>query len=149
MDLSLSYRGQQPAGLDLSVVNVFNLTQSPRHDKCAFSVVGVKGSGVLKNGFFFVNTSIDMTNSSYSSCSELYISPFGYVNGSMQNITVTGFVNITNLNAGGFMNSSVPIRLSTFFGNLNLTNNSAGGDRYVGGPMLQNLSYTSPQHMFK
>ena len=77
-----------------------------------------------------------MTNSSYSSCSELYISPFNQVNGSMFNVTVTGFVNVTNFNSLNQMNNSVPIRFSRFFGNLNLTNNSAGGNRYVGGPML-------------
>ena len=58
----------------------------------------------------------------------------------MQNVTVVGFVNVTNFNQNGLMNSSANVKLSRFFGSLNFTNNSAGGNRSIGGPMLSNLS---------
>lgn len=121
------------------MVNIPKLAMAPRYDKCVFSMVGLKNGGALINGTFVVNASIDLSQANTTQCTELYVSPFNNVNGSLTNITVLGFINITNFNGTQF-NASVPLRLGKFFGNLNFTNNTAGGNRYVGGPSLKTLS---------
>ena len=56
VDLSLGPKGKPD--FDLSIVNVAQLTQ---RSQCAFDVSDVSGS--IKNGYFVVNASLDLTSS--------------------------------------------------------------------------------------
>jgi hypothetical protein len=83
---------------------------------------------------FVFNVSLDATN-----CTELWISPFDSIYGSLSNVSVMGFINVTNVIAANY-NTSIPIRLSTMFGNIfftganrvvGYTGNSTGGQPYL------------------
>ena len=128
LDLSLSPSSQ----IDLSVVNVFSLYREPVVPSCVFSAVKSDSGFSLQNGLIIFNVSIDLSG---AACSEVYISPFDSFNGSLSNVTLTGQIQITNMQTAPSV-----IKVSSFFGNLLLQGNSAGGQRYVGGPNLKNIS---------
>ena len=75
-------------------------------------------AGAVLNGVFVLNVSLDL--SQYPYCRQLMVSLFDSVYGSVKNVSVTGFINITNLNASLFQ--SLPM-LSTFFGRVSLLGN--------------------------
>ena len=125
VDLQKSGTNAAPSGIDLSVVNVFTLFEASGSSECAYSITRTDAGGTIKNGVFYVNASIDVTS---AGCTELWISPFDSFYGTMSNVSILGFINVTNLNAASFSNASVPVRLSNTFGNLFWS----GSDRTIG-----------------
>ena len=137
VDLQKSGTNATPSGIDLSVVNVFVMHENTGSSECVYSMAQLDSAGVVKNGVFFINVSIDVT-----ACTELWISPFDSIYGKLSNVSLLGFINVTGLNAANF-NSSIPVRLSKMFGNLFWS----GSDRVVGytgnsttGTQLNNLN---------
>ena len=108
VDLSLLQNGTRPS-FDVSVVNVFKMQQS----MCSFDVMNSLPASSISNGVFILNATVDM--SLFPNCKTLQISVFDQANGLFNNLSVTGFVNVTNLNASKL--SSAPL-LSNFFGRL-------------------------------
>ena len=132
VDLSVNIHNVSQSTVDISVANVFSLYKDDDQLSCAFSVMRVESAGLIKNGLVVVNVSLDFNN---STCQDVYVSIFDGFYGSLQNLSVTGFINLTNVTS-----AVKSVRLSRMFGNLGLENNSAGGQRYVGGPNLVNIS---------
>ena len=79
VDFSQTSSGAVPE-VDLTVVNVYDLTDRAP-GSCSFDVMDVGRGGVLMNGLFIVNASIDMSSSKYSSCPMLSASLFDTFNG--------------------------------------------------------------------
>lgn len=79
--------------MDLSVVNVFSLYEDTKTSDCAYSMTFLKSNGMVKNGLFVFNVTLNV-----SQCSELWIAPFDSVYGNLSNISIIGNINIVGLN---------------------------------------------------
>ena len=127
----LKVNGSAPSGIDLSVVNVVQLA-SRFEGECSFDVMDTESSAFIKNGLFVVNVSLDLSLPQYADCEWLTVSVFDSATGGFSNVSIAGFVNITNANLSQFSS----VKLSTFFGALRLYNSS----RILWSSGLYNLS---------
>jgi len=102
---TFSSNGSQSATNDYTVVNVVGNVpyQMAAPGLCAFSIATVPAAQSLKNVLLVVNATIDMNqvqDPSYgrkfdSICTKAYVSVFDDFNGTLNNVTVIGFINIT------------------------------------------------------
>ncbi|CAL6026053.1 Cysteine-rich_membrane protein 2 [Hexamita inflata] len=115
-------------GINMGVVNVVNLVQI----NTLFQAFNIPAAKVLKNGLLVVNVTIDMSSPANANLNAIKVCLFDQVLGSLNNISVTGFVNITNFDK----TKTTSVVLSKLFGNVLLT----GADRVVGGSFFTNVS---------
>ena len=66
VDFSLGPWGTKPE-VDLSITNVNFLSQRAQ-GQCIFDLVDVSVSGTVKNGYFLVNATIDMSSPDFVKC---------------------------------------------------------------------------------
>ena len=59
VDLTIGHSGQIPTGVDLSVVNVFQLFEASMSDECAYSLAFLSSMGNISNGLFVFNVTVD------------------------------------------------------------------------------------------
>ncbi|CAL5993313.1 Conserved_hypothetical protein [Hexamita inflata] len=108
-DLQLweQYSDRDLCQLDFAVVNVYDFS---KRDDGMYDVLEIAPTGLLKNAFLVVNATIDMSKD--PDADSLFVSIFDSFMGSVQNVSVTGFVNITNVDFAKVQT----IVLSKFFG---------------------------------
>lgn len=112
IDFKLTNDGSDVSSeVDLTVINALRLATRDQQG-CHYSIFDVQSSGTVKNAYIVVNATIDMTNISTDLCDEVSVVPFPDVFGVMDNVTLTGWINLTNVN-----NTLIPlIKFSKFFG---------------------------------
>ena len=88
------WNGHAPSTtLDSSVVNILEI--SPRAQvSCTYTVMDTEPAGVIKNGVFVVNATVDVSPSTI--CSTVQIALFDSVYGSFQNVSVLGNISVVN-----------------------------------------------------
>ncbi|CAL6097856.1 Hypothetical_protein [Hexamita inflata] len=107
--------------MDLSIINVHKLGEfselmNESHRR-SFSLARIMREGSLKNVLFVVDFSVEIKRKYQKFGQNLFVSVFDSVYGNVQNVTVTGRVNLVNFNAEQYTD----IVLSTFFGNVALS----------------------------
>ena len=88
VDLSRLPSASIKSSLDLSVVNVFSLSES---EECRFGVISTSLKTVLENALIVVNASLDLSE---SRCTAVYVSVFDLAGGVFKNVSVAGEIHI-------------------------------------------------------
>ncbi|CAL6029204.1 Conserved_hypothetical protein [Hexamita inflata] len=119
--------------INMEVVNVLGLGQNTS----VFSLLNLKLGSSLKNAHFIVACTIDMAQPQNSVLQKLFISLFDQVFGNVQNVFVSGRIDIVNLNPA-VTNSLV---LSRMFGNVLVPLSQRSGGQSIFINVSSNLQY--------
>ena len=66
---------------------------------CSFDIIDVGNAGVIQNGYFVINTTLNMAG---YHCVSLSVSAFDSVEGKFNNVSLIGNVSIDNLDLTNF-----------------------------------------------
>ncbi|CAL6096010.1 Conserved_hypothetical protein [Hexamita inflata] len=130
-----NHQSQQEGSRDINmeVVNILGLGQNTS----VFSLLNLLSGSSLKNAHFIVAYTIDMAQPQNSALQNLFISLFDQVYGSVQNVFVSGRIDIVNLNPA-VTNSLV---LSRMFGNVLVPLSQRTGMQSIFINVSSNLQY--------
>ncbi|CAL5993525.1 Conserved_hypothetical protein [Hexamita inflata] len=119
--------------INMEVVNVLGLGQNTS----VFSLLNLQSGSSLKNGHFIVACTIDMVQPQTSALQKLFVSLFDQVYGGVQNVSVSGRIDIVNLNPA-VTNSLV---LSRMLGNVLVPLSQRSGGQSIFINVSSNLQY--------
>ncbi|CAL6030673.1 High_cysteine membrane protein Group 4 [Hexamita inflata] len=122
---------QISSSLDLQVVTVSSFVSSTYERVTLFKALDLGTNGLLENAHVLTNVSVLLDQASDS----VQIVPFGSVMGKLDNVTVSGFVNISSIN-----NRVKNVKLSRILGDIGLMNSINYPSQYTGEFSFRNIS---------
>ncbi|CAL6081385.1 Conserved_hypothetical protein [Hexamita inflata] len=122
---------QISSSLDLQVVTVSSLVSSTYERVTLFKALDLGTNGLLENAHVLTNVSVLLDQASDS----VQIVPFGSVMGKLDNVTVSGFVNISSIN-----NRVKNVQLSRILGDIGLMDSINYPSQYTGEFSFRNIS---------
>jgi hypothetical protein len=118
--------------VDVSVINVLRIVNR-FDDDCTLTILNLPENSSVANGYFMVNITLNLSD---YECDTVYISVFDQVYGSLDNITVTGTISLSDVQP-----TTNKLVLSRMYGNVN-QNTTYMTDLNNKSIILSNLKFT-------